>query len=186
MNWSVHGAASNIPWQQCPCLQCPIPTEPPAHPCWDTMPIPTHHAHGCCSVQGQRSPPTPGVPRWGSPAPQHTVGAVWVPAPSWGHGEQESRKANWSSKLHISGFWFPFLLLAVSMETGVGPGKIRLGFAAEAHCQPARLCAPPASLPHQGNAWVPPTPAPMWCSALGAELHQHPLASSSTLHPSTW
>lgn len=74
-----------------------------------------------------------------------------MPAPSWGHGEQESRKANWSSKLHISGFWFPFLLLAVSMETGVGPGKIRLGFAAEAHCQPACLCAPPALPPHQGT-----------------------------------
>lgn len=49
-----------------------------------------------------------------------------------GCGEQESRKAKGSSRLRVSGFWFPFLLPAVSMETGVGPGKIRLGFAEEA------------------------------------------------------
>lgn len=158
-----------------PCLQCPLPAvsrshSTPAHPCRHrvrahTIPIPTHRvhsytpcpcphcAHGCCTDRG---PQSQGVPRRGSPAPQHTVGAVWVPAPSWGHGEQESRKANWSSKLHISGFWFPFLLPAVSMETGVGPGKIRLGFAAEAHWQPAWLCAPPALPPHRGTC--PGTP----------------------------
>lgn len=95
-----------------------------------------------------------------------------MPAPSWGHGEQQSRKANWSSRLRISGFWFPFLLPAVSMETGVGPGKIRLGFAAEAQCQPGCLCTLPASPPHQGNARVPPT-AQLWGLSTPG-IFQHP------------
>lgn len=133
--------ACNVPFPQCP-LHIPAGT-----PCPSPRTMPTDAA--ACKIRG--APQPQGVPRRGSPAPRHTVGAVWVPAPSWGHREQESRKANWSSRLRISGFWFPFLLPAVSMETGVGPRKIRLGFAAEAHCQPACLCAPPALPPHRGH-----------------------------------
>ena len=161
-------------------LQYPLPVVPPARgtPCL-RYPLPTaqhccaHRAHphtpctvhGCCSMQGHRGTPTPrgaqaGQPFTLTPWEQRGCPVVSTQLASRGHRERESRKANGSSRLRISGFWFPFLLPAVSMETGVGPGKIRLGFAEEALHQRLPASAPcrphrPAGGTHPGTPLLP-------------------------------
>lgn len=80
-------------------------------------------------------------PRAAPPQPPGPPPTSQIPHPRAAGSRNPGRRAG-SSRLRVSGFWFPFLLPAVSMETGVGPGKIRLGFArgpsaSACHPQPA-------------------------------------------------
>lgn len=141
----------------------------------------SHPTRGCCSVRGRRSTLSPQGAGAGQPCnptrrEQRECPRASTQPASRSSGERESRKANGSSRLRISGFWFPFLLPAVSMETGVGPGKIRLGFAVEA----LRQHLPP---PHPTGACVgyPPLPRPAAMLMFGAQPHRHPPAPSGTL-----
>lgn len=179
---SVHGAASNVP-----CLQCPLPTVPPAHPFWNTMPIPTHHAHRCCSMQDQRSTPTPGGAQTGQPCtPTHSGSSVGASTQlgSQGAGIQEGEL-----ELKASHFWILVPVSAPGCFHGnwrrTSENKVRVcsGGPLPA-CLPLCPSGPATSL--GAHVWVPPMPAPMGCSGLGAEQHWHPLASSTTLCPSSW
>lgn len=145
----VGAAACNIP--TCRCAQ--LLSQPACTPCCTSPPGHRAHRRHSAPHRAPQQHPDPGPPFI------RATPMLPIPHPRAAGSRNPGRRAG-SSRLCISGFWFPFLLPAVSMETGVGPGKIRLGFA----------WGPSAS------ARRPPA---------GGHTHTHPPRDSGTRHALT-